>query len=103
MPELRYDGNDAQEALAFFRTHRQEMRALRRVIVGPTGTWVRDINGEEMWLRGIGLGDPELVTLLTQPGASFNPKTVHEPPVGHSADKEFQVTKQDPWGHDRVM
>ncbi|MBB30555.1 MAG: hypothetical protein CME25_16820 [Gemmatimonadetes bacterium] len=103
MPELRYDGNDAQEALAFFRTHRQEMRALRRLIVGPTGTWVRDMNGEEMWLRGIGPDDPELVTLLTQAGASFNPKTVHEPPVGHSAEKEFQVTKQDPWGHDRVI
>jgi hypothetical protein len=56
-----------------------------------------------MQLCGIALGDPELVTLLSQTGASFNPATVHNSPIGRLADKEFQVTKQDPWGHDRVM
>jgi hypothetical protein len=34
MPELRYDGDNAQEALVYFKTHRQEMRALRRVTLG---------------------------------------------------------------------
>ena len=103
MPELRYDGDNAQEALIYFKTHRQEMRVLRRVIVGPTFTSVQDINGEVMRLGGIALGDPGLVILLTQTGASFNPTTVHNPPAGQSTEKEFQVTKQDPWGHDRVM
>jgi hypothetical protein len=80
MPELRYDGDNAQEALIYFKTHRQEMRALRRVTAGPTCTSVQDINGEVMQLCGIALGDPELVILLTQTGASLNPTTVHNPP-----------------------
>ena len=35
MPELRYDGGDPARALAYFREHRADMRALRRVFVGP--------------------------------------------------------------------
>ena len=103
MPELRYDGDNAQEALIYFKTHRQEMRALRRVTAGPTCTSVQDINGEVMQLCGIALSDPELVILLTQTGASLNPTTVHNLPPRQSTEKAFQITKQDPWGHDRVM
>lgn len=103
MPELRYTGGDPAEALAFFRAHRQEMRALRRVFVGPEGTTVQDINGEAMHLDGLTLGCSELEDLLKMAGASYNPSTLHEPPRAQSRSKEFQVVKQDPWGHDRVL
>ena len=103
MEEKHYQGSDASEALAFFMDHRQDMRALRRVIVGPEGTIIQDINGEAMQLDGMTLGKPELEALLIQAGASFIPATLHDPPGGNSGTKEFQITKQDPWGHDRVM
>ena len=103
MPDLHYDGDDPAEALAFFREHKQEMRALRRVLVGPEGAIVRDINGEEMHLSAMTFGQPELEVLLRMAGASYNPKTLNEPPMGSQKSKEFQVIKQDPWGHDRVL
>ena len=43
MPELHYSNGDPAGALAFFRDHRVEMRALRLVRVEPEGTTVKDI------------------------------------------------------------
>ena len=103
MADLRYQDGDPAEALAFFRAHREHLRALRRVVVGPEGTVVKDINGEEMRLDGLTLGHPELEALLRLAGASYDPATLHDPPRGRRPVKEFQVVKQDPWGHDRVL
>ena len=103
MPELRYDGGDPDCALAYFREHRAKLRALRRVFVGPDGTTVKDINGEEMNLEGLTLGQTQLEMLLKLAGASYNPSTLHDPPRGRSPVKEFEIVKQDPWGHDRVL
>ena len=103
MLKLQYSDGDPAGALAFFRVHRQEMRALRRVFVAPEGTTVKDINGEAMYLAGLTLGHPELEALLKLAGASYNPASLHEPPRGRSRTKEFEVVKQDPWGHDRVL
>ena len=67
---------------------------------GPT---VKDINGKSMHLSGVTLGRPELEDLLRMAGASYDPKTLNEPPARAQKSKEFQVVKQDPWGQDRVM
>ncbi|MCZ6633291.1 MAG: hypothetical protein O7G87_07790 [bacterium] len=40
MADLKYESGDPAGALDFFRTHRVDMRTLRRVIVGPDGTEV---------------------------------------------------------------
>ena len=61
-------------ALAFFREHKREMRALRRVVVGEEGATVKDINGKSMHLSGVTLGRPELEDLLRMAGASYDPK-----------------------------
>lgn len=103
MPDLRYDGGDPARALTYFREHRADLRALRRVFVGPDGTTVKDINGDEMFLEGLTLGQPQLESLLKLAGASYNPSTLHDPPRGRSPVKEFEIVKQDPWGHDRVL
>ena len=103
MPDLRYDGNDPARALTYFREHRADLRGLRRVFVGPDGTTVKDINGDEMFLGGLTLGQSQLDSLLKLAGASYNPTTLHDPPHGRSPVKEFEIVKQDPWGHDRVL
>ncbi len=103
MADLAYNGTDPAEALAFFCEHKREMRALRRVVVGEEGATVKDINGKSMHLSGVTLGRPELEDLLRMAGASYDPKTLNEPPARAQKSKEFQVVKQDPWGQDRVM
>lgn len=103
MSDLRYDGEDPARALTYFREHRGDLRALRRVFVGPVGTTVKDINGDEMFLGGLTLGRSQLESLLKLAGASYNPSTLHDPPRGRSPVKEFEIVKQDPWGHDRVL
>ena len=103
MPDLRYSGGDPTEALDFFRAHREEMRALRRVLVGPEGATVKDINGDAIHLMGLTVGLPELEALLQMVGASYDPATLKDPPRGRSQSKEFQIVKQHPWGQDRVL
>ena len=51
-------------------------------IVGPDGTEVKDINGNVMELSGLTLGHQELEALLKLAGASYNPATLHDPPLG---------------------
>ena len=79
------------------------MKTLRRVTVGPDGTQVRDINGAVMELSGLTLGHSELEALLKLAGASYDPTTLHNPPLGRDPNKTFEVVKHDPWGHDRVL
>lgn len=103
MADWTYEAGDPAGALDFFRTHRVDMRALRRVIVGPDGTEVKDINGAVMELSGLTLGHQELEALLKLAGASYNPATLHNPPLGRDPNKTFEVIKHDPWGQDRVL
>ena len=56
-----------------------------------------------MFLEGLTLGQPQLESLLKLAGASYNPSTLHDAPRGRSPVKEFEIVKQDPWGHDRVL
>lgn len=79
------------------------MRALRLVRVEPEGTTVKDINGKTMHLDGLTLGHPELEALLQLAGASYDPRTLHNASLGQTQTKDFQIVKQDPWGHDRVL
>lgn len=102
MDDLHFDGADPAGALAFFREHRTKLKTLRRVLVDGNTTTVVDINGRQMTLVGVGLGDSELVALLELVGASYNPATVHNPSGGTDKTKVFEVIKSDPWGHDRV-
>jgi hypothetical protein len=102
MATLHYEGNNPAEALVFFRTHRAELRTLRRVIVNGNTTTVVDINGKEMALEGLRLGHPELVDLLNLVGASYDPATVHNESKGKDPTKIWEVVKADPWGQDRV-
>jgi len=100
--DLRFDGSDSAGALVFFRENRVKMKVLRRVLVQDGTTTVVDINGRQMTLVGLGLGDAELVALLKLAGASYNPATVHSPSTGTDTTKVFEIIKSDPWGHDRV-
>ena len=102
MAEVLYDGNDPACALQFFRSHRVELRTLRRIFVNGDTTTVVDINGKQMALKGLKLGDSELVDLLNLAGASYDPITVHDPSKGKDPTKTWEVVKADPWGHDRV-
>ena len=102
MEDVCFGGFDATGALVFFRENRATLKTLRRVLVKDGVTTVVDINGRQMVLGGLGLGDAELVALLDLAGASYNPATVHDPSAGTDKTKVFEVIKSDPWGHDRV-
>jgi hypothetical protein len=99
---MTHTASDPGGAVEVFRTQRHALRALRRICVGRRHVVAVDINGDTIRIEGIGIEDPEIRELLKLAGASFNPKTVHNLPEG-AEEKEYEVVRADPWGHDRVL
>ncbi len=88
-------------ALEFLKRIRSELRALRWVRVGKDFLRVIDVNHDYFEVRGISYRDADVIALLQNLNAAFNPETVH-----HDTDaefKEFGVGKCVPWAYDRVM
>ncbi len=102
MSENTHTASDVQEALRLFKVERYELKALRRIRVGASHVVAFDINGDALRIDGIGAQHPEIKDLLKVAGASFDPATVHEIP-DEGEEREYQIVRADPWGHDRVL
>ena len=90
------------ESLFFVLSNPLKQSDLKKIFDNGDTTTVVDINGKQMALKGLKLGDSELVDLLNLAGASYDPITVHDPSKGKDPTKTWEVVKADPWGHDRV-
>jgi hypothetical protein len=87
--------------LEFLKRTRSELRTLRHVRVGKDRLDVIDINRDSFEVRGLGYRDPDIVPLLKNLNAAFDPETIHQET---EADyKEFNTGKCYPWAYDRVM
>jgi len=88
-------------ALEFLKRIRAELRALRCVRVGKDFLRVLDVNHDYFEVRGVGYRDADVIALLQNLNAAFNPETV--PNEIDAEYKEFGVGKCTPWAYDRVM
>ena len=100
-----YTGSlDDSEALAqFVRRESGNMRSLRKLIINPEKTIVRDINGDTMEFPGLTYGNPLLETLLHELGVVFTAQSLHDPNATAGGIKEFRLSARFPWGSERVM
>ena len=88
-------------ALTFLKRTRAELRQLRMVRAGKEVFRVYDVNRDFFEIRGLGYPDADLIPLLKNINAAYNPDTIHEPT---DADyKEFKTGRCHPWAYDRVM
>ena len=95
--------SDSEALVQFVRHESANLRSLRKLIVSPEKTVVRDVNGDTMEFPGLTYGNPLLDTLLTELGVIFSPEKLHDPHATASGVKEFRLSARFPWGHERVM
>jgi hypothetical protein len=95
--------HDFEALTQFVRRETANLRSLRKLIVSPEKTIVRDVNGDTMEFPGLTYGCPALDVLMQELGVVYTPQTLHQPPATPSGIKEFRLSARHPWGHDRVM
>lgn len=102
---ILYQGSleDSAELVQFVRRETAKLRSLRKLIVSPERTVVRDVNGDGLEFVGLTYGNPLLETLLEELGVIFTPQNLHNPKSTPDGIKEFRLSARHPWGHDRVM
>ena|SRR5437762_510931 len=100
-----YNGSvaDSHELIQFFRREAAKLRNLRKLIVSPDKTVVKDVNGDTLEFPGLTYGCPALEELLREVGVIFSPQTLHDPSATPGGLKEFSLSARWTWGHDRVM
>jgi hypothetical protein len=94
---------DHDRLIRFFREEAAKLRSLRKLIVTPDGTTIRDINGDTIEFPGLTYGSEALEALLRELGVVFVPKVLHDPAATPNGIKEFRLSARWTWGHDRVM
>jgi len=74
---------------------------IRKVRVYADRLQVFDVNEDYFEIQGLGFADPDLVPVLQNLNAAYNPETIHAPIS--EPYKEFGAGKRYTWAHDRVM
>jgi hypothetical protein len=96
-----YNAGGLAEALEFLKRTRSELRTLRHVRVWTDRLLIIDVNHDCFEIRGLGYRDADVVPLLQNLKATFNPETIHNDVEAEY--KEFNTGKCYPWAYDRVM
>jgi len=96
-----YIPGGAESALEFVKRTRAELRTLRKVRLWKDKIHIIDINKDFFEVRGLGYGDADVVPLLREVNAAYNPQTLHEPI--EAAYKELDTGRRYPWAYDRVL
>ena len=94
---------DPDELIQFLRREAATLRILRKLIVEPGKTIVRDVNGDGLEFPGLTYGSPTLEELLRELGVIFTPQNLHNPAATPNGVKEFRLSARWTWGHERVM
>src|SRR5215467_2829218 len=95
--------DDAHEVIQFFRREVDKLRALKKVVISPGKTVVKDVNGDGIEFPALSYGCSSLDELLRELGVVFSPQVLHNPKATPSGIKEFVLSAKWTWGHDRVM
>jgi hypothetical protein len=95
--------DDAHAVVQFLRHEVDKLRALKKVIVSPEKTTVKDVNGDSIEFPGLTYGCSSLDELLRDLGVIFSPQVLHNPKATANGIKEFTLSARWTWGHDRVM
>ena len=94
---------DSREVIQFLRREAASLRALRKAIVFPDKTVVRDVNGDRIEFPGLTYGSAVLEELLRELEVVFTPQVLHNPDATPGGIKEFSLSARWTWGHERVM
>ena len=94
---------DSSELIQFFRREAAKLRILRKLVISPDKTVVKDVNGDGIEFPGLTYGSAALEELLRELGVIFTSETLHNPNSTPGGVKKFDLSARWPWAHDRVM
>ena len=98
-----FNGETADELVAFIAEQRPDMKDFRRVVINRDLARIIDLNRDELQFPGITFGNSLLLPLLKNAGASFDPRNYNNPPPDPEGSREFPCSARYAWGHDRIL
>ncbi|MCE9546025.1 MAG: hypothetical protein K8T25_10965 [Planctomycetia bacterium] len=96
-----FQSGDVTAAIDFLKRTRNELRTIRKVRVYVDRVEVIDVNNDFFEIRGLGYPDADVLPILQNVNAAFNPETIQAPTADQY--KEFGAGRRYTWAQDRVM
>jgi hypothetical protein len=100
-PVYRYDPTEPDVVRRILLAQRRGFNTANRVRVERGRTAIIDINRDEFIVEGLGYGDENLIPLLQNLGAAFDPEELRRLPPDESAAREFPLSRAWAWGAER--
>ena len=98
---LDFELGQVDDALAFLKRTRSELRELRMVRIWTDRLEVIDVNLDAFEILGLGYVDVEIVPVLDAVNTVYNRDSIHD--FTDRPYKEFKTGRRRPWAEDRVM
>ncbi|MFN4260068.1 MAG: hypothetical protein ACK4RK_12300 [Gemmataceae bacterium] len=98
---IDYTPEQLDAVLAFVKRTRAELRTLRKVRLWKDKLHIIDVNKDCFEVRGLSYENPDIIPILQEINAAYNPETIHTPTDAEY--KELDTGRRYTWANDRVM
>lgn len=98
----RYDPKEPDIIRRMLLAQRRGFNTANRVRIEAGRTLIFDINKDAFVIEGLTFGDDNLIELLKNLGAAFNPQELREIKVGEDTSREFPLSRVWAWGAERT-
>jgi hypothetical protein len=98
---LHYDAAVPNPIRQILIAQRRACNTANRVRLEPTRLTILDINGDPFIVEGLRYGDPNLIPLLQNLGAAFDPEVIRRLTPGDPTTFEYPLSRAWAWGAER--
>jgi hypothetical protein len=98
---LHYDPAGPNPVRHILLAQRRACNTANRVRLEPTRLTILDINGDAFLVEGLGYGDPNLIPLLQNLGAAFDPDVIRRLTPDDPTTFEYPLSRAWAWGAER--
>ena len=98
---VQYDPKQPEVIRTILRMQRRSFNMANKVRIEPGKTTIIDINGDPFVVHGLSYGDPNLIDLLMDLGAAFDPVQLRELNAGYAEKREYPLGRVWAWGAER--
>jgi len=101
-PSYRYDPNEPDVIRRMLLAQRRGFNTANSVRIEAGRTLIFDINKDAFVIEGLSFGDDNLIELLKNLGAAFNPQELRELTPDKNTSREFPLSRVWAWGAERT-
>jgi hypothetical protein len=108
LPTYRYDPAEPDVVKKILRAQRQGFNTANRVRIEPATagrpgrTLIMDINKDAFVIEGLSFGDDNLIALLQNLGAAFDPQDLKSLTPDPTTIREYALSRAWAWGAERA-